>query len=251
MPLAFRLSFRKPRVPDGTVVYAIGDIHGRDDLLSTLHETIGAEIAGRAPDCLTQVIYLGDYIDRGPDSRAVLDRLLDHPVPTAERIFLQGNHEDALLKFLDGQECAETWLPLGAGATARSYGIRLRDPCGQRFPSEEIRRALNAALPCRHLHFLRSLKLCHAVGDYLFVHAGVRPGRALADQVPHDLLWIRDDFLRSRRRHEYVIVHGHSAARDVVVRHNRICVDTMAYATDRLTCLVLEGTSRRFITAES
>lgn len=250
MQLVSWLNPKKASVPDGIVVYAVGDIHGRDDLLSRLHVLITADIGSRRSDRHAQLIYLGDYIDRGPDSRAVLDRLLDHPVPGVECVFLKGNHEDAMLKFLDGQEFGEAWLRLGAGATAKSYGVRLRDRGGQVLPAETIRAEVAAALPHRHLCFLRSLKLCHAVGDYLFVHAGIRPQRSLAEQELQDLLWIRDDFLRSKRRHEHMVVHGHSAASDVVVRPNRICVDTMAYATDRLTCLVLEGSSRRFITSE-
>lgn len=244
------LTPRKARVPNGVVVYAIGDIHGRDDLLSRLHEAIAADFESGRPGRHAQVIYLGDYIDRGPDSRAVLDRLLDHPVQGAECTFLKGNHEDAILKFLDAQEGGNKWLLLGAGATARSYGVRLRDQDGQALPAAAIRAQVSAAVPQRHLSFLRNLKLSHVVGDYLFVHAGVRPGRNLADQETQDMLWIREDFLRSRRRHEHVIVHGHAAASSVVVRRNRICIDTMAYATDRLTCLVLETTSRRFITSE-
>lgn len=241
---------RKASVPDGTVIYAVGDIHGRDDLLRRLHESIKADLEKEFPNHRAQVIYLGDYIDRGPDSRAVLDCLLDHPVRGAACTFLKGNHEDAMLRFLDGQESGEKWLLLGAGATARSYGVRLRDQHGQALPADGIRTKLGAALPQRHLSFLRSLELCHAVGDYLFVHAGIRPGRCLAEQEPQDLLWIRDDFLRSRYRHERIVVHGHAASSSVVVRRNRICVDTMAYATDRLTCLVLKGASRRFITSE-
>lgn len=250
MQLVSWLIPRKASVPNGTVIYAVGDIHGRDDLLWRLHESIKADLEKGPQNRHAQVIYLGDYIDRGPDTRAVLDRLLDHPMRGAECTFLKGNHEDAMLKFLDGQESGEKWLLLGAGATVRSYGVCLRDRHGQALPADVIRTKVSAALPQRHLSFLRSLKLCHAVGDYLFVHAGVRPGRRLAEQEPQDLLWIRDDFLRSRRRHERIVVHGHAAAKAVVVRRNRICVDTMAYATDRLTCLVLEGVSRRFITSE-
>jgi len=244
------LSLKKASVPEGMVVYAVGDIHGRDDLLSRLHHLITTDMESRAPGSHVQVIYLGDYIDRGPDSMAVINRLLDQPLPGAECIFLKGNHEDAMLKFLDGHERGEAWLPLGAGATARSYGVRLRGQHGHALPTDDIRAEVRAALPERHLHFLRSLKLCHAVGDYLFVHAGIRPGHGLGEQQPQDLLWIRGDFLRSKRRHEHIVVHGHAAASGVVVRHNRICVDTMAYATDRLACLVLEGRSRRFIMSE-
>jgi serine/threonine protein phosphatase 1 len=243
------LAPRKPSVPDGTLIYAVGDIHGRDDLLSRLHASIAADIASRLPPRQALVIYLGDYIDRGPNSKAVLDRLLDCPVPGAECIFLKGNHEDTMLRFLDRQDCGEDWLLLGAGPTARSYGVKMRDRNGGSLPVDVIRTRINAAIPERHLSFLRKLQLFHAAGDYLFVHAGLRPGRCLVDQDPQDMLWIRGDFLRSRRRHEGIVVHGHAGGSDVVVRRNRICIDTMAYATDRLTCLALEGVSRRFITA--
>ncbi|WP_193369813.1 metallophosphoesterase family protein [Pelagibius marinus] len=249
MQLLSRLLNSKAKVPDGEVIYAVGDIHGRDDLLGQLHESIEADLQAGEANRRARVIYLGDYIDRGPDSKAVLDRLLDHPVKRAECTFLKGNHEDTLLRFLDGQKGGERWLALGAGATAKSYGVCLRKNGGHPLPTEAIRERMNAAIPQRHLSFLRALNLFQAAGDYLFVHAGIRPGRRLANQDPQDMLWIRGEFLRSRCRHEHVIVHGHAAGRDVVVRRNRICVDTMAYATDRLNCLVLEGTSQRFITS--
>ena len=249
MQLASRLLGTTARVPDGEVIYAIGDIHGRDDLLCRLHQSIEEDLATMAQGRSARMIYLGDYIDRGPDSRAVLDRLLDHPVKGVKCTFLKGNHEDAMLRFLDGKDSGEKWLTLGAGATARSYGVSLRDHQGQALPADVIRTRMSAAIPDRHVTFLRALGLFHAAGDYLFVHAGIRPGRCLEEQAPQDMLWIRGEFLRSRRRHGCIIVHGHAAGSEIVVRRNRICIDTMAYATDRLTCIVLEGKSRRFISA--
>lgn len=237
-------------VPEDQIVYAIGDVHGRDDLLRRLHDTIRRDLAENAQGRHARVIYLGDYVDRGPDSRAVIDRLLDQPLAGAEQVFLKGNHEDAMLKFLDGETGSDNWLRLGGGATVRSYGVTLRGPDNQALAPEAARSALRAALPERHQAFLRRLALVHEVGDYLFVHAGIRPGRPLDEQKPSDLLWIRGEFLRSRRRHGRIIVHGHASGHDVVVRRNRICVDTMAYATDCLSCVVLEGASHRFLRAE-
>jgi len=249
MQLVPRILGTTARVPDGEIVYAIGDIHGRHDLLCRLHQSIAEDLATMTAGRSASIIYLGDYIDRGPDSRAVLDHLLDHSVNGAQSTFLRGNHEDTLLRFLDGQDGGEQWLALGAGATARSYGVSLRSQEGKALPPDVIRTRMNAAVPARHLTFLRALRLSHEVGDYLFVHAGIRPGRRLDEQDPQDMLWIRDEFLRSRRNHGSFIVHGHAASSEIVVRRNRICVDTMAYATDRLTSIVLEGTSRRFMSA--
>ena len=238
----------KARVPDGEVIYAIGDIHGRDDLLAGLHATIAEELSAETPQAReATVIYLGDYVDRGRDSRAVIDRLLDNPVPRAKSVFLKGNHEDAMLRFLAGQESGESWLTIGGGATARSYGVSLKSPNGGAVPPGSIRAQLAAAIPERHLQFLKSLTLTHEAGDYLFVHAGVRPGLPFEDQSPRDLLWIRSEFLTSKLNHGKIVVHGHSSGGNTVVKRNRICVDTAAYATDCLSCVVLEGKKRRFI----
>jgi len=154
-----------------------------------------------------------------------------------------------MLRFLSGETGGDNWLRLGGGATAHSYGVALRGPDNRALASDATRSALGAALPDRHLSFLRGLALRHEVGDYLFVHAGIRPGRPLDQQSPADLLWIRDEFLQSRRRHGRIIVHGHASGHDVVVKSNRICVDTMAYATDCLSCVVLEAASHRFLRA--
>ncbi|MGD1876695.1 MAG: metallophosphoesterase family protein [Kiloniellaceae bacterium] len=237
-------------IPEDQIVYAIGDIHGRDDLLSRLHDTIQQDLDEKAQGRRGLVIYLGDYVDRGPDSKAVIDRLLDRPVRGADQVFLKGNHEDAMLRFLDGETGGGDWLQFGGGATAKSYGVSLKGPDNRALDPDVTRGALGTALPGRHLSFLRGLALRHEVGDYFFVHAGIRPGCPLDQQSPADLLWIRSAFLRSRRRHGKIIVHGHASGRDVVVKSNRICVDTMAYATDCLSCVVLEGASHRFLRAE-
>jgi len=250
MQLISWLSGPRGRIPEDQIVYAIGDIHGRDDLLSGLHDTIQRDLAEKGRGRRATVIYLGDYIDRGPDSRAVIDRLLHQPVSGAEQVFLKGNHEDAMLRFLEGKTGSDNWLRLGGGATAKSYGVSLKGPDNRTFAPEDARTALAASLPGPHLAFLQGLALLHEIGDYLFVHAGIRPGLPVDQQDPADLLWIRSEFLRSRRRHGKIVVHGHSSSHDIVVKRNRICVDTMAYATDRLSCVVLEGATRRFLRAE-
>jgi len=148
-------------IPEDQIVYAIGDIHGRDDLLRGLHDTILQDLAEKAQGRHARIIYLGDYVDRGPDSKAVIDRLLEQPLGDAEQVFLKGNHEDAMLRFLDGETGSDNWLRLGGGATARSYGITLGGPPDRALGPEAARSALRAALPDRHLAFLRRLALLH------------------------------------------------------------------------------------------
>jgi serine/threonine protein phosphatase 1 len=240
----------RARVPDPEAIYAIGDIHGRDDLLGRLHEAIEADIAAAPPGRQATVVHLGDYVDRGPDSKAVIERLINCPIRGARSVFLKGNHEDAMLQFLAGKDGAENWLSIGGGATVQSYGVSQLSDSNGSLPPDIIRGRLGQAIPPGHLAFLRNLALLHQVGDYLFVHAGIRPGRPIEEQDPKDLLWIRREFLTSRRNHGKVVVHGHASGNDVVVKRNRICVDTKAYATDRLSCVVLEADSRRFLSAE-
>lgn len=228
------------RVPAGEAVYAVGDVHGRLDLLTALLGRIAADAALR-PAGRRRLVFLGDYIDRGPGSRGVVERLVQGPPPGFEAICLRGNHEQAMLDFLEAPEQAEAWLDFGGEATLRSYGVRPAAP-------RQMRDALAAVLPAAHLRFLETLDFVHEAGGYLFVHAGIRPGRALEIQHPHDLLWIREAFLESGADHGCVVVHGHSIVPVPEVRSNRIGIDTGAFATGRLTCLVLEGAERRFLT---
>lgn len=245
-----KLFSARGRIPDSEVVYAIGDIHGRADLLSRLHRTIEQEVAASEQQRRFTIVYLGDYIDRGPHSSDVIDLLLDEPVKGAESVLLKGNHEDALLRFLAGDAGADAWLSIGGGATAMSYGVSLRGSDNSALSSETVRDRLLAAIPSRHLSLLEQLKLFYEAGDYLFVHAGIRPGVPMEHQDPKDLLWIRGEFLQSRRNHGKIVVHGHASGSTVVERPNRICIDTAAYATDRLSCIVLEGRQRRYISEE-
>ncbi|MCG8450126.1 MAG: serine/threonine protein phosphatase [Pirellulales bacterium] len=249
MSVLRRIFGPRSRIAEAEQLYAIGDIHGRDDLLAILHDRIEAEIRASDPGCSNTVVYLGDYVDRGPGSKAVVDRLLDNPVKGARSIHLMGNHEDTMLQFLEGEDVAREWLTMGGGATLRSYGLSLRSNDSGQIPLETVCDQLKAAIPARHREFYNSLKLYHESGDYLFVHAGLRPGLALEDQEPSDLLWIRKEFLQSNRNHGKLVVHGHAAALRPVVKRNRICVDTAAHVSDTLTALVLKGRSRRFLSA--
>lgn len=257
----------KASTPTGSRVYAIGDIHGRIEPLAELVAAIRRDAAAsegrqnaftstrpslrptdRQPEpCRCVVVFLGDYVDRGLESREVIDFLQADPLPGFETVFLKGNHEAWLQRFLGDASVGRSWLGAGGQATLLSYGISA--PPGPRNARylESLRSAFGAALPQSHRDFLDSLKTDHVEGDYAFVHAGIRPGIPLAMQDEHDLLWIRDEFTSDHRDHGHIVVHGHCAAPEPVVRDNRVCIDTGAYATGRLTCLVLQGTSRRFL----
>jgi len=234
-----------PRIPDGERIYAIGDVHGRVDLLQDLHEMIRAD-AAKAPGPRCTTIYLGDLIDRGNHSRQVIDLLLTKPLPGFAAVHLLGNHEDSLLRFLDDAAIGDNWLTYGGDTTLFSYGVGLH-VAGALAPMTVLQERLRAALPAAHLAFLRAMPLTHQRGDYLFVHAGIRPGVALDEQARTDLLWIRDEFLSASTDHGMVVVHGHSISRKVEMKSNRIGIDTGAYFSGRLTALVLEGETRRLL----
>lgn len=230
-------------VPIGVRVYAVGDIHGRLDLFEALVERMEVDAAngpGR-----TEVVLLGDYIDRGPQSAQLLDRLMG-PLPDwASWTPLLGNHEQAMLDAAVDRHTLRLWLDNGGRETLRSYGtsaILAYSDDIEALAAEHAQR-----VPARHLGFLAKLPLTHRVGDYLFVHAGIRPGVEIDAQEAHDLLWIRDEFLNCRSDHGCVVVHGHSITPTVVERDNRIGIDTGAYASGRLTALVLEGATRRYL----
>ena len=233
-------------VPDNSRVYAVGDIHGRADLLERLHDLIRAD-AAPFHDRRLAIVYLGDYIDRGPSSREVLETLVTTSLPGFDSVHLKGNHEDLLLRFLDDAQIGLDWAMVGGDATLMSYGAadgrRLRGAVD----FEPMQKKFHGQLPPAHLEFLHNLGSYHVEGDYLFVHAGVRPGRPMEDQDETDLIWIRDDFLHSTADHGRVVVHGHSITHEPEIRPNRIGIDTGAYATGRLTCLVLDGDKRSFL----
>ncbi|MBI1777873.1 MAG: serine/threonine protein phosphatase [Proteobacteria bacterium] len=223
-------------------IYAIGDIHGRVDLLVHLQAKILAD-ATRSTARRRVIVYLGDYVDRGPDSRAVVDRLLNHRLDGFETVHLRGNHEDMLLRFLAGEPVARLWFMNGGMQTLRSYAVsgHVED-----LPAA-ARAQLARGMPEEHRRFLAELALSHIEGDYLFVHAGIRPGIPLEAQDAADLLWIREEFLDSADPHGKVVVHGHTIRPRPEVLSNRIGIDTGAFMTGRLTALVLEGDEASFL----
>jgi serine/threonine protein phosphatase 1 len=227
-------------------IYAVGDIHGRADLLAFLLKQIDEDAAGSMMP--RQLIFVGDYIDRGMESRAVIDCLLTAMPAEFTAVFLKGNHEDAMLRFLEGDlEVGMDWLGFGGRETLFSYGIQVGFAGGSLEGMEEIRKKLAAALPPAHMKFFRQLQLMHEVGDYCFVHAGVRPGVPLERQAANDLMWIRNEFLFATGTFGKTIVHGHTISAEPEIKPNRIGIDTGAFATSRLTCLALEGEQRRFL----
>ena len=234
------------RLPENTRLYAIGDIHGCPDLLRRLHGLILKD-AENAPGARKVCVYVGDYVDRGPNSFGVIDMLINEPLEGFERHYLKGNHEDFLLTFLKDGTGADMWLWNGGRQTLESYGIDLWGPDILYDDAPALRTQLRAALPEDHLGFLKGLALSHREGDYLFVHAGIRPGRALEEQTEFDMMWIRDEFLDSGEDPGFVVVHGHSVRTEPDQHPNRIGIDTGACHSGRLTALVLEGESRRFL----
>lgn len=237
-------------MPVGSRVYAIGDIHGRADLLAELHELITADAAESAAERRV-IVYLGDYVDRGPDSAGVLEILSGPPLETFEAVYLKGNHEDLMLRYIDEGALMRAWMSNGGSATLKSYGVSTLSILLGESGSARMRRKLAEAVSDGHRSFLDRLSLSHEEGDYFFVHAGVRPGIAIADQEPEDLMWIRHDFLNAEDDFGKMIVHGHSIRTQPDVMANRIGIDTGAYESGRLTCLVLEGTERRFLATGS
>jgi serine/threonine protein phosphatase 1 len=226
-------------------LYVIGDIHGRLDLLEPLIDAIHRDAGPRGTGSLT--VTVGDYIDRGPDSRAVIDRLMANPFP-GRYVALKGNHEAAMMSFLDDPETGEIWWHNGAPATLRSFGVPVAKSW-ERSDSARAADALRAALMPAEVRFLTSLRLSVSVGRYFICHAGVRPGVPLDQQCEQDLLWIREPFLDSDMDFGRIVVHGHTPVRNPEVMANRINVDTGAIVFGRLTCVVLENGGHRFLTS--
>jgi serine/threonine protein phosphatase 1 len=231
------------RAPPGTRIYAVGDIHGRADLLHDLIERIDDDLHRRPVEQAVEV-YLGDYIDRGYDSKSVVD-ILCHRLVHRNAICLRGNHEAILEDFLCDPEIIYGWMRLGALSTLTSYGVSL--PSVAQFVPTRIHRAFCDALPRTHMLFLQCLRNTYQCGDYLFVHAGIRPGVPIEQQVQDDLIWIRDEFLHSSKDHGWTIVHGHTPVSHPQICSNRINIDTGAVFTGRLTCVVLEAGSIQFL----
>lgn len=229
-------------VPTGERCYAIGDIHGCRDALDRLLERIKADV-GRGAD-RARLIFLGDLVDRGPDSKGVIDRVMGGAFPVARVDTIMGNHEEAMLGAYDGTNDARGWLSYGGIQTLESYGIDRAEHFARGF---DLRRRMHDVIPAGHIAFLRSLPDQLRVGDYLFVHAGIRPGVAFDRQRPEDLRWIREGFLDSESDHGAMVVHGHTISPAPQQLANRIGIDTGCYAGGPLTALVLEGNAQRFL----
>ncbi len=240
------IAFADARGPDGAVVYAIGDVHGRLDLLTIMHATIGGEMRQRGGDW--RIVHLGDYVDRGPDSAGVIDFLIHRQATDARVVSLAGNHDIGFLDFLAVPETESLFARYGGVETAASYGIQL-DPADP-LAFQSAARALETIVPQSHKDFLNSLRFRIVFGDFFFCHAGIRPGVPLEAQDAHDLVWIRGDFHAHRGLHPKVVVHGHTPVAEVEVWPNRVNVDTGAFATDRLSALVIDGATKRILTVE-
>lgn len=237
----FRTGNGASAAPDGETIYAVGDIHGCASLLDLLMTQIEADAAGGR----RRLVFLGDYVDRGPDSKGVIDRLIGIKAARPETVFLKGNHEQAMLDFLGDPNRAEEWLHWGGDKTLQSYGI---DEIWTKHP-ERLARELEKKVAGAHLEFLHALGLWTIAGDYAFVHAGFRPGVAIEEQTAEDCLWIRADFhnAEAAKRPPKTVVHGHHPVKRPLDAGWRIDVDTGAVWSDALTAVVLEGTARRFI----
>jgi serine/threonine protein phosphatase 1 len=229
---------RDRQLPDGLRIYAVGDVHGRADLLGELFTAIDADV-DEHPVGQTLHVFLGDYIDRGPDSRQVVD-LVTARSRRHETVLLKGNHETFPALFLNDPSVFDQWCLLGGFETLMSYG--LQPSMGADGAEQcELARRFAATLPASHVRFFDELKTSFSCGDFYFVHAGVRPGVPLERQHEDDMLWIREEFLF----HEYdfgkMIIHGHTPVREPDFQDNRINIDTGAYATGKLTSLIIEG----------
>lgn len=236
------MSFTEPRR-----LYVIGDIHGRSDLLDLMIGKISRDLeASPVEECLT--VTIGDYIDRGADSRGVIDRLASNPFPT-DFVALKGNHEALFETFMRDPSVFAHWRHLGGLETLQSYGVAA-GPLLVGKSLDEAARSLQAAMPQAHVDFLASLKTSLIVGKYFLCHAGVRPGVSLERQSEEDLLWIRDQFLNSKADFGKIVVHGHTPIEMPEVLPNRINVDTGAFMTGRLTCAVLEMGQVRFLSTK-
>jgi serine/threonine protein phosphatase 1 len=240
-----------PKLPPGLRIYAIGDIHGQIELLELMLSHIEHDLRERPPHGATLEIFLGDYIDRGAHSSSVIELLARGAPSCEERICLRGNHEELLLSFLDDPAQLDLWWANGGAATAMSYGLNSSLRKSVRSAPLLVHERIAQLIPSDHREFLKSLIWSYRAGDYLFVHAGIRPGIGIEQQYREDLVWIREPFLSSREDFGVRVVHGHTPVETPDVRANRINIDTGAVMTGRLTCLVLEGERLGFIEAHA
>jgi len=231
--------------PKDIRIYVIGDIHGRFDLLEKLQVKIEADAISAGHLKIIQ-IFLGDYVDRGPDSKAVVDFMLRRPPSGWDRVCLKGNHETMVLKFLDDESFLKKWSRGGGLETLHSYGVGLVEKMREG-DADKIQKKFRKKISKAHMKFFMNLKSHAEFGDYFFAHAGVRPGVRLDAQTEDDLLWIRKEFISSNKDFGKIIVHGHTPVKQPDILPNRINIDTGAWSSGQLTCLVLEGETRRFL----
>lgn len=243
------LGGRKTAGPKGHRAYAVGDIHGRLDLLDEMLSAIEADIRDRSAAKIV-IVFLGDLIDRGPHSAQVVERLRLYSPVHARTVFLMGNHEEVMLRVLDGDgPLLRDWLKFGGAECVRSYGI---DPAElAQLSTNKALELLKSAIPEAHVDFIRSFADTLSFGSYLFVHAGIRPGVTLSEQAQTDLRWIRQPFLDDPRDHGFVVVHGHTITPQVEQCGNRIALDTGAYKSGVLTALGIEGPRRWLLQTDS
>ena len=239
----------KPNLPEGLRIYCIGDIHGRVDLLQQIHKSIQKDVAGFQGT--RKLIYLGDYIDRGENSRDVIDLLTKQPLPEFDSVYLRGNHEQSMLDFLDQAKVGRNWFTYGGLATLVSYKVKLSKLPTQKSDFEEIQTNFRALVPQSHIDFLERTEVSCAFGSFYFVHAGIRPGVPLKKQRSEDQLWIREEFIRCKKPYEKIIIHGHTISDEPDFNDNRIGIDTGAYISGKLTCLVMEADTLRIIQAKA
>ena len=235
-------SQHQPAGARGYRAYVVGDVHGRLDLLEDLLAKIHAELQ-RRPSAKTLLVFVGDLIDRGPQSAQVVERLRNYKRPGIRPTFILGNHEEVLLRILKGEaQLITKWRWFGGSECLQSYGV---DPDAlSRLTNEEALAVVRRAIPAAHVEFLESFVDSCRFGDFLFVHAGIRPGVALDQQLQSDLRWIREPFLLDDTDHGFIVVHGHTISNRVEERPNRLGIDTGAYRTGILTALAIEGTQR-------
>lgn len=239
---------KMPKVPEGTLVYAVGDVHGRADLLEKMHAAILKDLLD-VPAERKVVVYLGDYVDRGPQSKKVVDILLDKPLKGFERVHLMGNHEAFLIEFLNDLEAGPGWFFNGGLTTLSSYGVKIGKHDELSYEVlQRVQEEFLDKMPKTHLDFYKTLEFSRTEGDFFFVHAGIRPGVPLDNQTDEDMLWIREEFLGCEDDFGKVIVHGHTITWEPEVKSNRIGIDTGAFASGVLTALVLEGREQDFLT---
>lgn len=235
---------RPPRVAEGARVYAVGDIHGQADLLDALILKMEEDQAAH-PGRTHQEVFLGDYVDRGPATAAVVDTLLERQ-RSRGAVCLSGNHEDMMLSAYRAFDAFLHWSAVGGLQAALSY-LPPPMPALDAMEMRDLWQSWRRAMPEAHLAFLKGLGTFHVSGDYVFVHAGLRPGVPLEEQKRHDCLWIRGTFLDHETAFSHMVVHGHTPVPVPEMRANRIGIDTGAVFTGHLTCLVLDGAERTLL----